>query len=276
MWDMECAVDLQNMSSNQIMAHLREALQHPSLVTFTWRILRILLSNRHSMSSLWLRYVMTPCGLASWPKEVTECPQPPQYSEAFHPVHYDTVWSGLMAQRGYGMSSATSILWGLPSSSLWHRVVWSHGPERLHNVLSHLNTLRPSIQFTMTPCGLASWPREVTESSATSILWGLPSSSLWKQSHSSIPLLERFSHQVENDTGHQMLQKTYPQWPIQKQKQTNSEVWVRERTIPTKRPPLVGEVSANFCGRGWHVVRVTDPYGRILDFIDRSRYFPSK
>jgi hypothetical protein len=28
---------------------------------------------------------------------------------------------------------------------------------------------------------------------------------------------------------------------------TNSVVWVRERTIPTERPPLVGEVSANFC-----------------------------
>jgi hypothetical protein len=24
-------------------------------------------------------------------------------------------------------------------------------------------------------------------------------------------------------------------------------VWARERTIPTERPPLVGEVSANFC-----------------------------
>ena len=28
----------------------------------------------------------------------------------------------------------------------------------------------------------------------------------------------------------------------------NSVALVRERTIPTKRPPLVGEVSANFCG----------------------------
>jgi hypothetical protein len=27
----------------------------------------------------------------------------------------------------------------------------------------------------------------------------------------------------------------------------NSMVWVGERTIPTERPPLVGEVSANFC-----------------------------
>jgi hypothetical protein len=29
---------------------------------------------------------------------------------------------------------------------------------------------------------------------------------------------------------------------------TNSVVLVRKRTIPTERPPLVGEVSANFCG----------------------------
>jgi hypothetical protein len=31
-------------------------------------------------------------------------------------------------------------------------------------------------------------------------------------------------------------------------KQTNSMVWVRGRTIPTERPPLVGEVIANFWG----------------------------
>jgi hypothetical protein len=29
----------------------------------------------------------------------------------------------------------------------------------------------------------------------------------------------------------------------------NSEAWVRERTIPTSRPPFVGEVSANFYGQ---------------------------
>jgi hypothetical protein len=28
----------------------------------------------------------------------------------------------------------------------------------------------------------------------------------------------------------------------------NSVALVRKRTIPTERPPLVGEVSANFCG----------------------------
>jgi hypothetical protein len=31
-------------------------------------------------------------------------------------------------------------------------------------------------------------------------------------------------------------------------KKLNSMVWVRERTIPTERPPLVGEVIANFYG----------------------------
>jgi hypothetical protein len=49
-------------------------------------------------------------------------------------------------------------------------------------------------------------------------------------------------------------------------------VWVRERTIPTERPPLVGEVIPNFSD----VVNVTDPYGGILGFLDRSRYFSIK
>jgi hypothetical protein len=33
-----------------------------------------------------------------------------------------------------------------------------------------------------------------------------------------------------------------------KKKQNNSMVWVRKRTIPTKRLLLVGEEIANFCG----------------------------
>jgi hypothetical protein len=32
------------------------------------------------------------------------------------------------------------------------------------------------------------------------------------------------------------------------QKRANSVALVREQTIPTELPPLVGEVSANFCG----------------------------
>jgi hypothetical protein len=37
---------------------------------------------------------------------------------------------------------------------------------------------------------------------------------------------------------------------------------VRKRTIPTEQPPLVGEVSAKFCGRECRVVSETDPPGR--------------
>jgi hypothetical protein len=35
---------------------------------------------------------------------------------------------------------------------------------------------------------------------------------------------------------------------IHKTKKLNSMALVRERTVPTERPPPVGEVSANFCG----------------------------
>jgi hypothetical protein len=39
----------------------------------------------------------------------------------------------------------------------------------------------------------------------------------------------------------------------------NSVALVRERTIPTERPPLVGEVSGNLCGQrgvAWSVQRI--------------------
>jgi hypothetical protein len=32
--------------------------------------------------------------------------------------------------------------------------------------------------------------------------------------------------------------------------------------IRTERPPLIGEISANFAGRGCRVVSATDPHGR--------------
>jgi hypothetical protein len=41
--------------------------------------------------------------------------------------------------------------------------------------------------------------------------------------------------------------QTESQPPIRWEK-INSVVWVRERTIPTERPPLVGEATANLCG----------------------------
>jgi hypothetical protein len=56
----------------------------------------------------------------------------------------------------------------------------------------------------------------------------------------------------------------------------NSMVWVREWTIPTERPPLVGEMIANFLRIEGATFSVTDPYGRILGFLDRTRYFSIK
>jgi hypothetical protein len=49
-----------------------------------------------------------------------------------------------------------------------------------------------------------------------------------------------------------------------KQKQ-NSVALVRERTIPTERPPPVGKVSANFLRiERCHVVSATDPHGSVF------------
>jgi hypothetical protein len=42
---------------------------------------------------------------------------------------------------------------------------------------------------------------------------------------------------------------------------------VRKRTIPTERPPPVGQVSSNFSGE-CRVVSVTEPHGRYLGFLD--------
>jgi hypothetical protein len=47
-----------------------------------------------------------------------------------------------------------------------------------------------------------------------------------------------------------------------------------ERTIPTERLPLVGEISANVLRiEGCRVVRAANLYGRNLGFLDRSLYF---
>jgi hypothetical protein len=42
----------------------------------------------------------------------------------------------------------------------------------------------------------------------------------------------------------------------------NSVALIRERTMPTERPPLVGEVMPTFADRGCRVVSATDSHGR--------------
>jgi hypothetical protein len=44
---------------------------------------------------------------------------------------------------------------------------------------------------------------------------------------------------------------------------------VQERTIPNERPPLVGEICANFADGGCRVASAADLCGRILDFLYR-------
>jgi hypothetical protein len=58
------------------------------------------------------------------------------------------------------------------------------------------------------------------------------------------------------------IDKTKLNWP-----ESASELYrPSDRRLSTK---LVSTVA----GRGWNVVSVTNPYGRNLDFLDRSRYF---
>jgi hypothetical protein len=61
--------------------------------------------------------------------------------------------------------------------------------------------------------------------------------------------------------------------------QTNKQTPWSESVTELYRPsarPLSAKWSPTCADRGCHVVSVTDPYGRILGFLDRSRYFSIK
>jgi CBS-domain-containing membrane protein len=53
----------------------------------------------------------------------------------------------------------------------------------------------------------------------------------------------------------------------------NSVVLARKRTIRPSDRRLSAKLAPNFSDRGCHVVSATDPHGRILGFLDRSRYY---
>jgi hypothetical protein len=42
----------------------------------------------------------------------------------------------------------------------------------------------------------------------------------------------------------------------------NSVAFVRERTMPTERPPIIGEIVPTFADKGCRVVSATESYGR--------------
>jgi hypothetical protein len=58
---------------------------------------------------------------------------------------------------------------------------------------------------------------------------------------------------------------------IQPQPKTEQTPWPESASELYK--PRHGRLSAKIADRGCHVVSVTDPYGRILGFLDRIRYF---
>jgi hypothetical protein len=60
------------------------------------------------------------------------------------------------------------------------------------------------------------------------------------------------------DRGKRKLEKSLPQCHYKKP----SVDLVRWRTMPTERPPLLGEVVPTFAVRGYCVVSATDPPGR--------------
>jgi hypothetical protein len=64
---------------------------------------------------------------------------------------------------------------------------------------------------------------------------------------------------------------SYPVLSDDDELKLNSVDWVRERTIPTERPPLVGEVSANFC---WLMVLHGQRDGSVRQYSRLSRPEP--
>jgi hypothetical protein len=100
-------------------------------------------------------------------------------------------------------------------------------------------------------------------------LWMTTQNSPWELAPSCLTMLQRLTHSILTDSFQWGAASISKPEIVLKQ---NSVAWLRERTIPAERPPIVGEVCymrIEEC----RVVSVTDPYGFNLSFLDRSRYF---
>jgi hypothetical protein len=89
----------------------------------------------------------------------------------------------------------------------------------------------------------------------------------------SIPKLPAYIWQEQRNFNPKLIQYEIIHKKQTKQTETNSVAWVRERTVPTQRLPLVDEINVNFCGetvpRGQR-----DGSSRLYSRISRpSRYF---
>jgi hypothetical protein len=153
-------------------------------------------------------------------------------------------------------------------------LVWIHQTIRHHIPEDHrpyLRSLPTSKDATCPkPCSpfhndLLSAPRVNTLSKPQTIDWplvlllNLPDTlHIWRPSLARVMPLWQAAHLILNfslrTTGLSSQQwpysltYQYPLWSYSLLIKLNSVAWVRERTIPTERPPLVGGVSVNFCG----------------------------
>jgi hypothetical protein len=84
----------------------------------------------------------------------------------------------------------------------------------------------------------------------------------WNLVNLELPLL--LSHLTNRSEPHSLTNKQTP-WSVSASElHRPSDHRLSAKWLPT------------FVDRGCHVISVTDPYGRILDFLDRSRYFSIK
>jgi hypothetical protein len=85
--------------------------------------------------------------------------------------------------------------------------------------------------------------------------------------------MQHGSPHVSNNTLSKFRQKNSPKWtPKQKQNKLLGLSSLEKLYRPTDRC-LLAKLAPTFAERGHHVVRVMDPYGRILGFLYQSRYF---
>ena len=66
--------------------------------------------------------------------------------------------------------------------------------------------------------------------------------------HTLMKIILHYSHNVRLSRRQSVIRGNNTDYQLDATITPNSVALVRERTIPTERPPPVGEVSANFCG----------------------------
>jgi hypothetical protein len=147
----------------------------------------------------------------------------------------------------------------------WLRLALSKGPNRIDvSLLSPEDRNRSSIRnivcFSYLEFLTMDKVQKLSDSEHEKLVWLFIASLSWKKKpweYKSVLIADVFVIHTSVSLALLLLESV---WHVQisgqchayvychHKKKLNSMVWVHERTIPTERPPLVGEVIANFCG----------------------------